>query len=232
MKQNKFFFGRAKHIATLLAVLALVLFVPAAMSNSTAISVTLYVLIVLLLLGGCILLYAAHRNKGERVNYFLYDHRRDSVIPKEELSFELINESVELYLSKYVDHVVDLWTEIPKRLFIQLDGDTAFRPLIAYRMLYELSDRAPEEILACFEEADLRMVGYLCRSIKEGGDRDMANYIYELKRYIEREGKHVPAFFRKNRRCFEERMFRYVERNMSDFYMDKKRVIKQFANDK
>ena len=93
-------------------------------------------------------------------------------------------------------------------------------------MLFELSDLDPEDILACFEEADDRIIAYLCQAVKEGGDREMANYIYELKRYIEREGNHIPVFFRKNRRGFQDRMFRYVERHMSDFYMDKKRLNK------
>ena len=138
----------------------------------------------------------------------------------------LVNEGVESYLSEYVESVVDLWTEIPKKLRIQLDGDAAFRPLIAYRMLWELSDRSPSEILTFFEEADTRIIGYLCRAVKDGGEADLADYIYELKRYIERESAHIPAFFRKNRRVFEERMLRYVEKNLSAFSMEKKRLNK------
>lgn len=227
MRQNKFLLEHAMHIASACAVLALILFIPAAVSSSVGLSVFLYVMIVLLLVGGGIVMYMAHRGKGERANYFLYDRRRELSLPKESLCFETVNEGVELYLSDYVEQVVDLWTEIPKKLRIQLDGDAAFRPLIAYRMLLELSEREPEEILACFEEADDRIIAYLCRAIKEGGDRDMADYIFELKRYIDRECNHVPVFFRKNRRGFQDRMLRYAERHMSDFYMDKKRLNKQ-----
>ena len=226
MKQNKFFSEHAMQVSSVCAVLALILFVPAAVTQSTGLSVFLYVAIGLLLLCGGVVMYLAYRNKGERANYFLYDRRRELSVPKEELDFDMVNEGIELYLSDYVDNVLELWTEIPKRLRIQLDGDVAFRPLIAYRMMLELSDRDNEEILACFEEADERIIAYLCRAVKEGGDREMANYIFELKRYIERESNHIPAFFRKNRRGFQDRMLRYTERHMSDFYMDKKRLKK------
>ena len=226
MKQYRFLLEYAFHIATACAILALILFIPAAITDSVGLSVFLYIMIVLLFLAGGAVMYVAYRSKGERINYFLYDHRRKNSIPKEDLSFEIVNEGVERYLSDYTENVVDLWTEIPKKLRIQLEADVAFRPLIAYRMMFELSDRTAEEILACFAEADNRIIAYLCRSIKEGGDRDMAGYIFELKRYIERESNHVPAFFQKNRRGFQDRMLRYVERHMSDFYMDKKRLSK------
>ena len=226
MKQNKFLSEHAKHVASACAVLALILFIPAAISKSMGLSAFLYTVIALLLISGGIVMYMAHRIKGDRANYFLYDHRREEMQPKEALCFELVNEGVERYLSSYVEDVLELWTEIPKKLRIQLDGDAAFRPLIAYRMLLELSKREPEEILVCFEEASERIVAYLCLAIKEGGDKEMADYIFELKRYIERECKHVPVFFRKNRRGFQDRMLRYAERHMSEFYMDKKRLTK------
>lgn len=226
MKQKKFLFDHAIHVATACAVLALLLFIPAVLTGSKGLGVFLYIVIALLLVGGGVILYLAHRERGERANYFLYDRRRETARPHDSLSFQLVKDGVEAYLSDYVEDVADLWVDIPKKLRIQLDGDTAFRPLIAYRMLLELSTRTPEEIIACFECADTRVVGYLCRAVKEGGDSEMADYIFELKRYIDRERAHIPVFFRKNLRCFEDRMLRYVERNMSDFYMDKKRLNK------
>jgi hypothetical protein len=226
MKQNKFFFEHAMHIATACALLALVLFFPAALASSQGLRVFLYIVIVLLFITGGIVMYVAHREKGERANYFLYDRRREVSRSADALSFELVNEGVERYLADYAENVLELWTDIPKKLRIQLDGDEAFRPLIAYRMLLELSEREPAEILACFEEADDRIIAYLCRAIREGGDREMADYIFELKRYIEREGNHIPVFFRKNHRGFQDRMLRYAERHMSDFYMDKRRLSK------
>lgn len=224
MKQNKFFLDHAIHIATVCAVLALILFIPASL-GSKGLAIFLYIVIGLLLIGGGVILYLAHRGKGDLVHYFLYDHRRNISLSRDELTFELVREGTEQYLSSYVDSAYELWIDLPKKLRIQLEGDTAFRPLIAYRMLLELSTRDPEEILATFEEADDRIIGYLCRAVKDGGDAEMASYIFELKRYIERERSHVPVFFRKNRRCFEDRMLRYVERNYSAFLMDKKRVI-------
>lgn len=227
MKKNKFLLTYAVRLATLCAVLALVLFIPASMTESNGLRIFLIVWIALLGTVGCVFLYLAQRQKGERYHYFLYDHRRRKVLPKSELSADLIREGMDRYLSSYTEDVASLWNDIPKRLRIQLEGDAAFRPLVAYRMLLELSGREPEDILSRFKDADDRAVGYLCRAIRDGGDADMADFIFDLKKNSRREQTRIPGFFRKNHRFFEESMLYYTERNMGAFYMDKARIEKE-----
>ena len=228
MKENKSLLEHSVYLATACAIFSLIFFVPATISQNKGLSVFFYVLSAILLATGGVILYLSHRAKDARINYFLYDRQRELFLSKNDLSFDVINEGVELYLSDYVKQVLDLWSEIPKSLRMQLDVDVAFRPLIAYRMMLELSERESEEILSCFQKADDRIIAYLCRAIKEGGDRDMADYVFEMKRHVDRN--RVSAFFRKNRRGFQERMLRYTERRINDFYMDKKRLNKKISN--
>jgi hypothetical protein len=230
LKKNKFLLERALHLATACAIFSLLFFALATVAQSKSLCIFFYVLSAALLVMGGVILYLSHRAKSARINYFLYDRQRGLPLPPKALSFEGVNEGVESYLSDYVKQVVDLWTDIPKPLRMQLDVDVAFRPLIAYRMLLELSEREPEEILNRFQKADDRVVAYLCRAVKEGGDRDMADYVFEMKRHVDRELDRVPAFFRKNRRGFQERMLRYTERHVNDFYVEKKRLNKQISN--
>ena len=230
MKERKFLFAHASHLATACAILSLVFFVPATVSQNKGLGIFFYMISAVLLVAGGVILYLSHRAKGARINYFLYDRQRELFLSKKDLSFDVVNEGVESYLSDYVEQVVDLWSEIPKNLRMQLDVDVAFRPLIAYRMMLELSERGAEEILPRFLKADERIIAYLCRAIKEGGDRDMADYVFELKRHVDRDRDRVSVFFRKNRRGFQERMLRYTERHINDFYVDKKRLNKKNSN--
>ncbi|MBQ8357171.1 MAG: hypothetical protein IJX39_05115 [Clostridia bacterium] len=221
MKENKFFSEHAIHLATACAVLALLLFIPASVVKTTGVRVFFFVMVALLMVGGCVILYLSHRTKGGRIHYFLYDRRRNTVLPKSALNFELIRDSVDCYLSEYIENALSLWKEIPKKLRIRLEEEPQFKPLIAYRMLAELSTKDPENILDTFSNADDRAVGYICRAIHDSDDADMADYLFELKKNIEHDRARISVFFNKNRRCFEERMLRYVERHFEEFYINK-----------
>lgn len=220
MKKNQFFFEHGLHLATCCAVIGLLLFIPASTTRVLGLRIFLGILITLLLVAGVSFLYLSYRAKKERVHYFLYDRRRKLNLPMSELSPVLIQEKIDDYLSEYTDSVESLWQEIPKKLRLQLEANRQFLPLISYRMLLDLSEKDASELTDVFENSDNRAVGYICRAIRDAGDTDLADYIFQLKKNIEESRARIPAFFHKNKRLFEERMLRFVECHMSDFYMD------------
>ena len=169
-------------------------------------------------------MYLSHRAKSEHAHYFLYDHRRKINLSMNALTPALIRERIDSYLADYTSSVCDLWLTIPKKLRLQLEEDTQFLPLIAYRMLIELSEKEAGEALSIFENADGRAVGYICCAIRDAGDADLADYIFHLKKSIEESRTRIPAFFHKNLALFEERMVRFVERHISDFYINLKKI--------
>jgi hypothetical protein len=224
VKKNQFFFEHGLHLATFCAVLGLLFFVPASMTQILGLRVFFGVLIAMLLAVGVVFLYLSHRAKKERVHYFLYDHRRKLNLPMSALSPDLIREKMDAYLSRYTDSVESLWQEIPKKLRLQLEADTQFLPLISYRMLLDLSEKDAPVISDIFENADSRAVGYICRAIRDAGDADLADHVFHLKKSVEENGSRIPVFFHKNRPRFEERMMRFVERHMNDFYVDREKI--------
>ena len=217
---QKFLAEYAKHLASVLAVLALILFIPAGVTQSLGLRIFFIVLIVLLLCGGITLLYLGHKAAAKILNYFLYDAEHQKKIPKHELSFELIEKGISLYLEEYVDDAVLLWEEIPQKLRMRLGDEPQFRPLVAYRMLYALSDLSPRDVRVVFEGADDRTVSYLCRSLADVGDKQMADFLFDLKKKGEGATTKVVGFFRKNRTLFEERMLRFVKEHLREFDLD------------
>ena len=217
---QKFLAEYAKHLASVLAVLALILFIPAGVTQSLGLRIFFIVLIVLLLCGGITLLYLGHKAASKILNYFLYDAEHQKKIPKHELSFELIEKGISLYLEEYVDDAVLLWEEIPQKLRMRLGDEPQFRPLVAYRMLYALSDLSPRDVRVVFEGADDRTVSYLCRSLADVGDKQMADFLFDLKKKGEETTTKVVGFFRKNRTLFEERMLRFVKEHLREFDLD------------
>ena len=224
MKKNQFFFKHGSHVATLCAVLGLLLFIPASMTKSLGLRIFFGILVAILLIGGCVIVYLSHRAKGSRAHYFLYDHRRHINQSMNDLTPTLVREKIDRYLSDYTSTISDLWREIPKKLRLQLEADTQFLPLIAYRMLLDLSEKKEDEALHIFEQADGRAVGYVCRAIRDAGDADLADHVFHLKKSVEENRSRIPVFFHKNRPRFEERMVRFVERHMNDFYVDREKI--------
>lgn len=224
MKKNQFIFEHGLHLATLCAVLGLLLFIPASMAKSLGLRIFFGILVAILLIGGCVIVYLTHRAKRERSHYFLYDHRRKVNLSMSALTPALIRERIDRYLSDYTSSISELWQEIPKKLRLQLEADTQFLPLIAYRMLLALSEKDSAQALNAFANADGKAVGYVCRAIRDAGDADLADYIFQLKKNIEESRTRIPVFFHKNHALFEERMLRFVERHMSDFYMDRDKL--------
>ncbi len=212
-----------KMLSLLCAALALVCFIFACTVKSK-ISVLLHILWVLALLGGIYLLYATNKAKEERVNYFLYDRRRKKKVSPENVTFDLINDNLTFYLATYIKKPVELWCGFPKSLYIQTQAEELYLPMIAYRMLYELSLREDEEILQRFVAAREKTVSFVCHILRVAGDEEMAALILKMKREPEAEAKHIVAFFQKNKAVFEGRMVHFVKTHPDGFMVDKESI--------
>ncbi len=225
MKKNQFFKEYGSRLAFLAATIALLLFIPAGLTKLSGLRIFLIVSIALLLLCGAVLLYLSGKFniKGKEVHYFLYDRRRKKSLPRESLSQELINDGVSFYLFDYIEDPLSLFTEFPKSLRLQLEGEPQFRVLIMYHILQLLAKKDATEILLIFSQADMRAISYLCRSLSECGDEELADYIYRLKRNAQTEAGRIPLFFKKNERRFATRAVKYVEQNFERFYTDSSR---------
>lgn len=229
MKENKFLLEHALQLASGCAILALILFILATMSKIRGLGIFFYILSFLLLAVGGVILYLAHREKNDRIHYFLYDEKRNMNLPLTSLNGERVRNGMDRYLFEYQKDLLLFWEDIPKALRMRLEQESVFRPLVAYRLLLALSECDSEDAQSVFARADDRAVGYLCRAIRDNGDEDMADYIFEMKKNAERDHARIGLFFRKNRRCFEERMLRYTKRHINDFFAENDHTSKKEA---
>ncbi len=222
MKAKRFIKEFGSRLAFFCAALALLLFIPAGLTQNATLRVLLGICILLLLIGGCVLLYLSGRynGRGKTVHYFLYDHRRKTVLPRETLSEETVGEAIDRYVSEYCEDTLSLLGEVPKPLRMQLDMEPQFRPLVAYRVFSLLACGAQADVLSLFLAADSRAIAYFCRTLSECGDTELADYIYRLKRNAERESGRIPLFFQKNQRRFATRALHFVEQNFDKYYVD------------
>ena len=227
MKKKRFLKEFGSRLAFLAAALALLLFIPAGLTIHAPLRTFLIVCIVILLLSGAVLLYfgAKYNASGKKVHYILYDHRRKKQLSKNALDEQLVIDAADRYIREFTDDPFSLLSQLQRPLRDQLELEKAFQPLIAYRVLYLISQAPQGDILPLFLGADARAISYFCRAISECGDAELAEYIYRLKKNAERESGRIPLFFKKNERRFCARALRFVEQNFDRFYVDSTRFL-------
>jgi len=220
LKQNKFFVDHAMHLATACAIVAIILIIPAAASKSVALGVILYILSALLLAGGGVILYLGHKEKMEYEDVapaLARQQDKNDEAQEEKMSFEDVLEGIDSYLGDYITKLPDLFLEVPWELRVKLEQEKVFRPLVAFRLLWELSQKEDSEILTQFNDTSEKAMGYLCGALCEANADAFADFFYELKRSAPKGSARIPVFFRKNRRYFEEQMTAYVIAHMEEF---------------
>ena len=222
MKENKFSFQKMKYLSFGLSILAFACFVLACTVKIKGLVVFFWIMAGLLLAGGCICLYLSHRAGNTHQNYFLYDRRRKVRLTPNDLTFAFINDNLTYYLSPFVEQTIDLWNGIPKNLEMAMQAEPAYRTPVAFKMLYDMSLLDETEVLALFRAAEKKTVAAVCRAVKAGGDKEMADVIFEMKCDFERLENRIVPFFKKNKRCFEGRIFHYIKAHLAEFETRKK----------
>ena len=219
MRENKFNAKDYRYCAFGLSAVAFISFILACVIK-TGLAVFFGIVAGVTLIGGCICLYLAHRLVAAHTNPFLFDRRRNLTLSPKDLTFAFVEDNLTHFLSGFTENTLDLWNGIPKNLEMALQAEPAYRTPVAFKMLYDLSGLSETEILALFEATEKKTLAAVCRAVKAGGDKEMADILFEMKCDSVRLQARIVPFFVKNRRCFEGRLFRYVKEHIDEY--DKK----------
>ena len=116
-------------------------------------------LLVFLLAGEIGYLYILSKD-DTKPNYFLYNPKTNKNIPVQKMTFAMINTRLETYLAAYAPSEGKLWTE---RVFDNpyLDMGDEYKPLVAYKLLFDLALRDTEVGWNCFEAASNETIEFL-----------------------------------------------------------------------
>lgn len=222
MKEKKFSLKDTKTLTLLFSVIGLLCFILACVVKVKGLSIFLGILAGTSLLVGCVCLYWGHRTAATLQNDFLFDRRRRVKLSPDEITFEFLNDNLTYFLAPYTEDTLELWNGIPKNLEMALQAKPAYRTPVAFKMLYDMSLQSETDILALFSTAEKQTVAFVCRAVKQGGDKEMADVIFELKCDFERLENRIVPFFKKNKRCFEGRIYHYIKNHLSEFETEKK----------
>ena len=199
------------------AILAIVLFVFGIVYNKGPLAkILLFVasFFVLLLAAEIAYLYVLSRNVVP--NYFLFNPVLNINMPVSKLTFELIDEKMNNYLSTFAPSEGKIWTEgILEKKASAIKNE--FRPLIAYKLLFDMAENDTEAAWKCFVLSTDMTVEFLATSLMQNGDGEMASAIRQLKRAKPINMKQTRDFLVGNKKYIKKKLTRYVVDNISKF---------------
>ena len=174
--------------------------------------------IVLIALGCSLLFFAAVVSSDESANFFLYDGKKKSNMPLEELDFEGVNKKMTFVMTKLSSTASDVWTE---NVFEQnneiFSGDDCFAPLVAYKILYDLSVRANETIWNLYLMASPAIIDSIVAALEKNDDGELGKVFKFLHENADGNYERTKKFLTDNTKYIQSKMVKYVKANINRF---------------
>ncbi len=204
----------------LLVISGILTFVFGAGNSDGALKVLFVVLgIILVLMGIAFVMLAFVIGSHEKANFFLFDHELRDNIPIDELDFEHINKKMTYVMTKLTSTASKVWTE---NVFIGdnevfEDGDDRFAPLVAYKIIYDLSERANEGVWNLYLLADASIINSISDALKLNDDGELADAFKYLHENANGNYERTDKFLLDNRKYIQSKMVKYVKANIDRF---------------
>lgn len=175
--------------------------------------------IAVILLGVALALLAFVVGSREEANFFLYDRELKSNLPVDELNFELVNKKMTYVMTKLTSTASKVWTEnvFTNGNEVFEDGDDRFAPLVAYKIIYDLSERANEGIWNLYLLADVSIINSIADALKLNGDGELADAFVYLHENANGSYERTEKFLLDNRKYIQSKMVKYVKTNIDKF---------------
>ena len=175
--------------------------------------------IVLILLGLSFALLAFITGSAERANFFLYDATLKSNMPIDELNFDIINKKMTYVMTRLTPTASKVWTEnvFEEENEIFANGDDSFVPLVAYKIIYDLSERANEGIWNLYLMADSSIIDAIAAALELNRDEELANAFRYLHENAGGDYERTEKFLHDNKKYIQAKMVKYVKANIERF---------------
>ena len=184
--------------------------------------VCLIIIGVLCILMGLGLLFTLYLGRDNDPNFFLYDTKAQRNLPVDELTFDRVNSRMSYFLTTLSTSQEKLWADN-----ILADNGTGrfgvgdvYRPLTAYKMLYDLVELDRPEGWALFLCATPATMDSLLDALEDNGEEAMSKALYHA--YNSASGRDdiewLRDFLSGNAKYLRRRMLGYVQKNIEWFY--------------
>ena len=162
------------------------------------------------------LFYLKWISSGGKANYFLYDASSKRNVSVDQLTAQAVHSRMNRYFSSFAPSEGKLWTD---GILDSPDLDMAdeFKPIVAYKLLFDLADRDMEKGWKCFEVASVQTVDFVCRGLEMNGESEVAGNLRKMKELQPFQIKYVRDYLVSNKDYLQTKMLMYVRANIDKF---------------
>ena len=152
-------------------------------------------------------------------NFFLYDQNTKSNVSLDDLDFDRINKKMVYVMSRLSSSASKVWTE---NVFegdneVFADGDRRFAPLVAYKILFDLSERANEGVWNLYLMADASIIESIASALEINDDEELAKAFRFLHENASGSYERTEKFLADNKKYIQAKMVKYVKVNIDQF---------------
>lgn len=200
------------------AILLLAIAVPNASATYQRV-LTIICAVLMLLLSILILIYQ-WLSRDTYPNFFLYDRKKKKNIPVEKLKFSVVSERMTFLCTRLAETPEELW-----KGDALLHGDEQFgyrsvyKPLVAYKMLYDLGEQGPDSGYWNFlKTAPQENLNAIYEALEKAGEKKLVEAFRLILSRTDDDYAKVKEFLRKNLPYIRSRMVSYTVRYIEYFY--------------
>ena len=191
-------------------------------ASSTFSRVMQGIIATVLCLIGVMVLYYAYLSRDTDSNFFLYDRKTGRNIDPEDLDFDRVNARMGYFMTLIASSQSEAWEgNIFEETATERFGENeVYKPLVAYKMLYDLAETDTDDGWRLFTTADASLIDSLADALRDADEDPMPRTLIEEYNAVEDENdiEYIRDFIKGNVRYIRRRMMEYVRRNMNLFY--------------
>ena len=172
------------------------------------------ILLVFAILGGVYIFLEMDREP----NFFLQDRERKRNMPVEKLTFTHVNERLNFLLTTVSESAQELWEGDVLENELKLGYRRVYRPLIAYKMLYDLADKNVDTYWAYLENASPLTIASLAGALEQAGETEFPKVLRFITENHQGDSAKLRTFISGNIKFLRTRIMAYVKKNIELFY--------------
>lgn len=151
-------------------------------------------------------------------NFFLFDRQKKKNVDVDDLTFKMANERLTFLLTTVSESVEELWTQDVLENELKLGYRKVYRPLIAYKMLYDLADKNVEDYWDLLIKSTPETVNSISKALAQAGETDMIKAFRFIMQNYREEPSKIRNFVIGNQKYIRGRIMAYIKRHIELFY--------------
>lgn len=208
-------------VCLLIAVVITVVTIAGWENGEVLINVLLLIAAVLFVVLGGLVMYLAMISATVTRHFFLYDKNLGRNVKPSELSFETVNQRMTYFMTRMADSERQVWSaNVIGSDDERFGKNDVYRPLMAYKMIYDLTEHNSPEYWRLFAGADVAIISSICDALSDNDDAQLGATLVFLREHHAQNIEKISHFFMDNRAYMQKQMVRYVQAHVDSFYLE------------